>query len=373
MPSPPPKSRSLPAAVEVRTPCRLHLGMMSFGVREIRGFGGVGVMIDRPGVLLRMERADRLAARGPLAERAVAFAAACGRAWGIEPEPACSIEVALVPRSHAGLGSGTQLGLAVAAGVRHLFLRGPAEDGPSAVPGGEPSEPADRAWAFDTSDAIALARAVGRGRRSCVGVYGFSRGGLIVEGGRLASDGPEDDATRDFSPMVARVRLPSAWRCVVVTQRDAIGLHGAEEKQAFAALPPVPLDISAELARIAVMDMLPAAVEGRFDEFSDAVFRYGLLAGKPFEPASSRLPHAGSTAELIELLGEMGVRGAAQSSWGPTVMACCPSLDAAAALCERLESLGLGQQYETTIAQFDTQGAVLRELGSRQARGTGSP
>jgi predicted sugar kinase len=371
MPPPRPPSRSLPAAVEVRTPCRLHLGMLSFGVREIRSFGGVGVMIDRPGVLLRVERSDRLNARGPLAERAVAFAEACGRAWGIEP--ACGIEVALVPRSHAGLGSGTQLGLAVAAGVRHLFLREPVEDAPSAAPGGESLEPAEQAWTFDTSDAIALARAVGRGRRSCVGVYGFSRGGLIMEGGRLPPDGPEDDATRDFSPMVARVRLPSAWRCVVVTQRDAIGLHGAAEKQAFAALPPVPLEISAELARIAVMDMLPAAVEGRFDEFSDAVFRYGLLAGKPFEPASSRLPHAGSTAELVELLGEVGVRGAAQSSWGPTVMACCRSLDAAAALCERLESLGLGQQYETTIAQFDTEGAVLRELGSSQARGTGRP
>ena len=347
--------------------------MMSFGVPEVRSFGGVGVMIDRPGVLLRMTRSDRLSARGPLAERAIHFAQSCGRAWGLGGQPACAIDVVLVPRSHAGLGSGTQLGLAVAAGVRHLFLRGPAAGEPRETAGHEPLDPGEHAWSFDTSDAIALARAVGRGRRSCVGVYGFSRGGLIVEGGTRQAAGPVDDASRQFSPMVARVRLPTAWRCVVVVQRDSLGLHGDAERQAFAALPPVPLEVSAELARIALMDLLPAAVEGRFAEFSDAVFRYGLLAGKPFEPASSRLPHAGSTARLIELLGELGVRGAAQSSWGPAVMACCQSLDAAAAVCERFESLGLAQQYETTISQFDTQGAVLREIAAVQDRDTGRP
>jgi len=347
--------------------------MMSFGVPEVRSFGGVGVMIDRPGVLLRVEQADRLTARGPLAERAIQFAEACGRAWGLADGPACSIDISLVPRSHVGLGSGTQLGLAVAAGVRHLCVRGSVADEPPRSSEHEPLDPGELSWSFDTPDAIALARAVGRGRRSCVGVYGFSRGGLIVEGGRRVGPTAEDDATRDFSPMVARVRLPSAWRCVVVTQRDSIGLHGEAEKRAFAGLPPVPLEISAELARIAVMDMLPAAVEGRFAEFSDAVFRYGLLAGKPFAPASARLPHAGSTTQLVELLGELGVRGAAQSSWGPTVMACCESLNAAAALCERFESLGIAQQYEAIIAQFDTQGAVLREIASRQDRDRGSP
>lgn len=344
--------------------------MISFGVPEIRSFGGVGVMIDRPGVLLRIERADRLTARGPLAERAVQFAESCGRAWGLDGPPACAIDVSLVPRSHVGLGSGTQLGLAVAAGVRHLCTAGRGGDEPAAASEHEPLEPGDRSWSFDMSDAVGLARAVGRGRRSCVGVYGFSRGGLIVEGGRRlpAAKAVENDASRDFSPMIARVRLPSAWRCVVIVQRDAVGLHGEAEKQAFASLPPVPLEVSAELSRIALMDLLPAAVEGRFAEFSDAVFRYGLLAGKPFEQASSRLPHAGSTAQLIELLGELGVRGAAQSSWGPAVMASCESLDAAAVLCERFESLGLANQYETIIAQFDTQGAVLREVAPRQER-----
>ena len=92
--------------------------------------------------------------------------------------------------------------------------------------------------------------------------------------------------------------------------------------------------------------------------------RYGLLAGQPFAPASAALPHAQSTAELIELLAELGIRGAAQSSWGPAVMACCESLAQAGNVVDRLEELDLHEQYDVFIARFDTQGAVLRELSS---------
>lgn len=332
--------------VQVRAPARLHLGMFSFGDPSVRSFGGVGVMVDRPFVQVVMRRSDSFVGRGPLAERAVAFAQSCAAAWGLGREEACEIEVVHAPRSHVGLGSGTQLGLAVAAGMRHLH--GKADDSGGGDDHG-----------FETAEVLELARAVGRGRRSCVGIHGFSRGGLIVEAGRFVQpDGPAADG--DISPLVARVRLPSAWRCVVIVQRDSIGLHGEAEKEAFRGLPPVPRETAAELARIALMELLPAAVEGRFAEFAGAVRRYGALAGTPFEPAASRLPHATATAQLIELLGELGVDGVAQSSWGPAVLACCESLDAAGTLMERFDSLRLLGQYEPILARFDSQGATLR-------------
>ena len=363
-----------PTAVEIRTPARLHLGMLSFGVPGIRAYGGVGVMIDRPGVQLRMTRGrpatgDRFHAIGPLADRAVAFARSCVEAWQLGDDgrlgddAACTIEVVQVPGSHAGLGSGTQLGLAVAAGMRQLFR----PTGAAAAPGG--------GVRFDMSDAVELARAVGRGRRSCVGVYGFSGGGLIIEGGRLvpADRATADDATRAFSPLLARVQLPAAWRCVVFGMRDTLGLHGDAEKQAFASLPPVPREISAELSRIALMELWPAVAEGQFGEFSDALLRYGLLAGKPFEQASSVLPYARTMADLIETLQAFGTRGCAQSSWGPTVMACCESAAAADSLVERFAATELARHYNTLIARFDDQGAIVRGIPADQALATGSP
>ena len=343
-----------PRAGEVRAPARLHLGMLSFGDPEVRSFGGVGVMVDRPGVHVRLRRAEAFLGRGPLAERAVGFAREAAKTWGLPEKAACEIEVVATPRAHVGLGSGTQLALAVAAGMHGLYR------GSHTLPVGvEQGQPIDDEHSFESADALDFARAVGRGRRSCVGIHGFSRGGLIVEAGRFVPPRvPAEDG--EFSPLVARVRLPSTWRCVVIVQRDSIGLHGDPEKQAFRELAPVPREVAAELARIALMEILPAAVEGRFAAFSEAVRRYGDLAGQPFAPVSERLPHAASTAQLLELLAELGIRGAAQSSWGPAVMACCESLEAAGRLVERFDALKLLPQYEPVIARFDAQGATLR-------------
>ena len=143
--------------VEVRTPARLHLGMLSFGVPAVRSFGGIGVMVDRPGVQIRLKRADQFVARGPLAERTIEFAKRAARAWNLTEKAACAIEVLATPRAHVGLGSGTQMALAVAAGMRRLFI---SADGASAEEHGSEIHPTDNEWLFDTPDALDLPNAV---------------------------------------------------------------------------------------------------------------------------------------------------------------------------------------------------------------------
>lgn len=333
-----PRTTVFPRGVEVRTPGRLHLGMISFGNPAVPSFGGVGVMVEGLGVGVQLTPSTRFFGRGPLAERAVAFARQCVEAWSLG-DLACAIEVTAVPPPHVGLGSGTQLALAVAAGMGELF----------GTPHSTSSE-----QCFSTEQAFRLAAAVGRGRRSCVGIYGFAGGGLILEAGRLA-DKPEERV----SPLLARVFVPEAWRCVVFLRRGAEGLHGEAEKEAFARLPPVPEEVSVELARIAVEELVPTARQGAFAAFSDAVYRYGRLAGKPFEAESSRLPFHGAIGELIERLNASGTRGAAQSSWGPAVMACCESAAAAEDLVMQLTGRGLAADYSMIVTRFDRGGAVM--------------
>jgi beta-ribofuranosylaminobenzene 5'-phosphate synthase len=334
-----PRHTTEPATtIEVCTPGRLHLGMISFGNPAVRSFGGVGVMVEGLGVAVRMKPAAALTASGPLADRAVAFARHCADAWALG-DVSCEVNVMAAPPAHVGLGSGTQLALAVAAGMRQLFLA---------------DEPVQVEKRFTTEEAFHLAAAVGRGKRSCVGIYGFAGGGLISEAGRFA-----DDPAEPVSPLVARVALPEAWRCVVLIRRRAEGLHGEAEKAAFARLPPVPVEISAELARIAADELMPAAHRGGFAAFSDALYRYGRLAGKPFDPESSRLSFHDAIGSLIELVGECGVRGAAQSSWGPAVMACCESATAAENLVAQLTGRGLAADCDMIVTRFDRHGAVM--------------
>src|SRR3954470_19175450 len=105
--------------IEIATAGRLHFGLLNPGTAEAGGrrFGGAGMMVERPGVLLRVVPAPAWSAEGPLADRALAFASRFAQALAAETGEAVSPRRLLVERAppcHAGLGSGTQLGMAVA-------------------------------------------------------------------------------------------------------------------------------------------------------------------------------------------------------------------------------------------------------------------
>ena len=102
--------------VHVTAPARLHFGLWSLGDGHERQFGGVGAMIDCPRLEIAITEADQLTANGPNADRAVTFA----RRWSEfhhRAAPECHIEIRSAIPLHSGLGSGTQLALAIAAGL----------------------------------------------------------------------------------------------------------------------------------------------------------------------------------------------------------------------------------------------------------------
>lgn len=339
-----PAAADRPREVEIRTPARFHLGMFSFGDPAVRSFGGTGLMLEEPATVVRVRTADTFGGDGPSGERAAGFARVCAAAADLPRGTAFHVTVSAAPRAHVGLGSGTQLALAVAAGVEALAGHGSAGE-----------------RGFDPAHALRLVRAAGRGKRSSVGAYGFALGGLVVEAGRLGAD--KVGAACGVSPLVARAVLPEAWRGVLVVERGAEGLHGDAERAAFETLAPVDRGVTAELARLALLDLVPAALEHRFDAFATALGAYGRLAGLPFAPASRRLPFHGTLERLLERLGGLGVVGAAQSSWGPAVLALCRSPEEAEALAATLRADGLGRTHDLAVVRPSASGARLRVVG----------
>ncbi|MGJ0397544.1 MAG: beta-ribofuranosylaminobenzene 5'-phosphate synthase family protein [Methylocystis sp.] len=273
----------MPASVSVAASARLHLGFLDMNGGLGRKFGGVGLALDAPATRLTLTRADKNGVEGPESDRAAALLERAQEALGVAGRHRLTIEQAIP--AHAGLGSGTQLALAVSAALRRL------ED--------LPHDP--------TADAALMAR----GARSGLGAGLFQSGGVVVDGGR----GPHTTTP----PVVARAEFPDAWRVLLICDPEDIGLHGADERDAFAELPPFDAATSGEVCRLVLMQILPALAEKELAPFGAAVTRIQALVGDHFAPAQGgrRFTSAKVEAAVARLLAD-GATGGGQTSWGPT-------------------------------------------------------
>ena len=305
--------------VRVEAPARLHLGMLAVAGDGARRFGGLGVSVSRPAVVLEARQADELSAEGADAERALTFARRCQEALGLAGGAHLRV-VEAIP-SHVGLGSGTKLALAVAQALAALEGR--------------------------TADAPALAQAAGRAARSAVGMWTFALGGLVVEGG--VRRGVEHPA-----PLLAHHPVPEEWRTVLVVPRAEPGLSGVAEEEAFGRLVPS-AERSAAIAQLVLTSLLPALVERDVEEFGAALTRVQELVGDSFATVQGGRFHPRAEA-LVEALLRGGAAGAGQSSWGPAVYGVVGSEAAGRELAGRMEDV-VGENGSVVLVAFDNRGA----------------
>jgi beta-RFAP synthase len=299
--------------VYVEAAARLHFGVLDLRGSLGRWFGGLGAAAPGPTLVVSARAADEVRATGPDAARAEAFAARCIAHYGLRH--GVHVEVHRALPAHTGLGSGTQLALAVARTITEIY-------------GIE-------------ADAPALARVVGRAQRSAIGTWTFADGGLVVEGGRRRGS---DDA----GPLVARVPFPSSWRCVVALPNAPAGISGDREIEAFAHLPAPPDEEAARVAHLVLMSLLPAVVDDDIETFGAALSDIQEITGRWWAPVQGGTFTPGPTGTLVRQMREWGAFGVGQSSWGPAVYGILADEDAALRLAGRVrEALGdAGQVYE---------------------------
>ena len=290
-----------PASVTVTVPARLHLGFLDLNGGLGRRFGSIGLAINGLKTSITFNAASQLQVTGPESERVRGYLQAMQRALDIENT--CHVRIDEVVPAHAGLGSGTQIALAVAAGVRRfhglpLDVRG---------------------------DAIRLER----GARSGVGIGLFDHGGLVVDGGR----GPLTTA----APVVSRMPFPEQWRILVVLDPHRQGVHGPDEREVFSKLAPSSDGQAAHLCRLVLMKALPALAECDIAGFGSAIKEMQVLLGDYFAAiqGGSRFSSPDVAAALAALEDE-GAYGIGQSSWGPTGFAFAPSAEEANRLVESI-------------------------------------
>jgi beta-RFAP synthase len=307
--------------VVVTAPARLHFGMLDPAGIGARRFGGCGVAIESPRVVVgvRSGSGDDVVARGSQSARATEFGrqarAAFGHRGGIEID----VREAIPP--HAGLGSGTKLGLAIALGVAEL----------AGVPAG-----------LDQ-----LADASGRGARSSVGCWTFEAPGLVVEAGVRDRD--------SISPVVARHPMPAQWRCVLALPGGAEGLSGNAEERFFSLLQAEGTAIEPPVSRLVLTALLPGLVTADIDEFGAALTEIQREIGSMFAARQGGVFHP-RAAPLVDALSALGVGAVGQSSWGPTVYGIIDGPSLAADVADRLRETA-GGDTEVRVVDFDRRGA----------------
>jgi beta-ribofuranosylaminobenzene 5'-phosphate synthase len=276
-------------AVTVKVPARLHLGFLDLNGDAGRSFGSIGLPLSGPETIVRLSRSvETIVVGGERARAAEHLRTLCGH-LKIGTRHRLTIESAIP--AHVGLGSGTQIALAVAAALRTLHGLPLDVDGDAAL--------------------------LGRGARSGVGIASFLDGGVIIDAGKGDDTAPPT--------VVARIPFPDEWRIVLILDKGSAGLHGPEEIEAFRRLPRFPASGAGDICRQVLMAAMPALIERDLTAFSAAITKIQLRLGNHFAPVQGGVFTSKRVEATIERLAANGAVGMGQSSWGPTGFVFAPS------------------------------------------------
>jgi len=285
---------AIDGTLTVSTGARLHCGLFSDHRPGGRLFQGFGFMIDRPGFRLSLQQtaADRNeiifeepSARQSYQSRIERIISDCLRHWN-RPNNGFRLTVHEHIPPHVGLGSGTQLALAIARLVATSF--------------GEKTSIEE------------LASATRRAKRSTVGTYGFDQGGLLIDSGVRHAD--------ELGRCRFRTAIPDEWRFVLVTPPHVVGFSGDQEVAAFDRLPEIDAKKVAEL-EADLKEIENHASE--LDVLSKAIQRYGNRIGDTFLPVQGGRFRDPVCEAIVSQFVNLGVQGVAQTSWGPTILGLC--------------------------------------------------
>jgi beta-ribofuranosylaminobenzene 5'-phosphate synthase len=265
---------SSPSKITVTAPARLHMGFIDLSGSLGRQFGSIGVALNEIHTRLILTKSDKRSINGPSAQRADRCLTQLCEVMAVSDQVNIQIETAIP--EHVGLGSGTQMALAIGSALNAHYGLG--------------------------MTVREIAAVMDRGLRSGIGIGVFEHGGLVVDGGR-----GEKTIT---PPVLVHLEVPSGWRFILVFDRGQ-GLHG-EQEIAF------PQQEAEHLCYQIMMQALPAVAEGDLQLFGQVISQLQIAVGKHFAPAQGGIYASKEVCKAMAWLAKQGAVGIGQTSWGPT-------------------------------------------------------
>ncbi len=313
--------------VYVKTPARLHFGLIDLNGDLGRIFGGLGLGIDYPNVIIRAEQSKESKFTGERNELAKNLTERFFQAYKIHANVHIHVEKAIA--DHVGLGSGTQMALAVATALSKLTN-----------------------VKVSTQE---LAFAMGRAERTGVGTAVFEQGGFVVDGGKLSGS-----KEVRFPPLIYRKPFPETWHFVVAVPNEIKGLANDEEKIAFQQTPPMSSERVGKICRLIVMKLLPALTELDINEFGEALTQIQAAIGDNFAGVQGGRYSNATTKKGTEFMQRLGACGVGQSSWGPAFYGLFVKEQAQRAKSQVLAFLNREAGGNAFVAHANNRGAYIK-------------
>lgn len=318
--------------VIIRTPARLHFTLIDLNGELGRIDGGIGVAIDKPNWLIKISESPEWYSPLVIKDilRILKENLHITRKYKIEFKSELPI--------HVGLGSQTQLSLAIAHGL-------------SIIEG--------KKYSINK-----LASLVGRGGTSGIGVAAYSYGGLILDGGHTKTEKPEFLPSHFSSAkpavLVHRLKVPDDWYFVITIPAIGKGKYGAEEKKIFNKYCPIPTQDVEKLSRIILMQLLPAIVENDIINFGDGLNKIQAIGFKHIE---NRLQHK-FVKDLQDFYLNNGASGTGLSSFGPATFCVIRKESAALNLVTKTKKFLNSNSQKGTVfyTQANNTGADIKKF-----------
>jgi beta-ribofuranosylaminobenzene 5'-phosphate synthase len=279
--------------VAVKSAGRLHMGFFDLHGGLGRKFGSIGLALDAPMLQLSASASEQTRVLGASSERAEKILSVLTTQLALSNRAniqGVSLHIEQHIPEHAGLGSGTQLALAIGTAVSHLY-----------------------GLNLKTAE---IAQLLSRGNRSGIGIGAFDKGGLLIDGGRAVSS--SQTSVHKTPPLLARYDFPAHWRILLILDSTQPGIHGEEEIAAFKQLPIFSESLAAHLCRHVLMQAMPALVEQDLTMFGQSIQELQAHVGDYFAPAQGGRYASSRVGAVLEYLSSAGVACFGQSSWGPT-------------------------------------------------------
>lgn len=276
--------------MKLSVPGHLHNGNPDLTGDLGRIYGTLGFTLDYPRTLVTVKPSNEIIVKGEDSENAKKYTQKFLELFNISGGADILVEEA-IPK-HLGMGSQTALALAIGTGLSKIY-------------------------GIEGISVEELALKLGRGTVTALGTYGFKLGGIILDGGYLTNM-----KGKMVPPLLFRQDIPENWFFVVCIPNSPIPkiLEIKEDEDAVLDnLKPMKKEVSAELSRILLMQILPSFVEKDLVAFGKAITRFNGKLGGFWSDFQDDATYCDTIVENgIKLMIDNGAPGGCQTCWGPT-------------------------------------------------------